>query len=438
MNFMAKTKNTSNGKFRHLVLISAANRMKKSQSALEYMMTYGWAILVIVAVAIILYSMGVFSPSSFVSATVTGFLETPVTSAVCTSNGVLRLTVGDATGHAIDVTTISGTGAGKTVIFAPNSTVDPNTVIQHGQTYTFSISDICPPPGSSYSIAVRINYTEPDTPFANAGYSSKGTVAGTTSSSGLPASAAFFNGQNYAVIAKSGNQFYTQGADSYINATDPLPGINVSYTLVMWASAPSIYGMPNSSFQPGGSAYNSYGLFAFNQGSNHYQQFGVGPTDTNNLTLANSEGRNGPGLHRCTPADVWANVTTDFFNGQWHFVAVSVSKPSYLFQFDGNQYSKSNNNGFSSGPLIAIGAYGFGQCDEGPFIGYISNVQLYSGSLSASQLLTLYREGIMGSPLSASGVPLVGWWPLNGTPRDFAGSDNGNLVNSYFTSSFPP
>ncbi len=30
---------------------------KKAQSALEYMMTYGWAILVIVIVAVILYSM---------------------------------------------------------------------------------------------------------------------------------------------------------------------------------------------------------------------------------------------------------------------------------------------------------------------------------------------------------------------------------------------
>ena len=36
----------------------------KSQSALEYMMTYGWAILIIVIVAGVLYSLGIFSPSS--------------------------------------------------------------------------------------------------------------------------------------------------------------------------------------------------------------------------------------------------------------------------------------------------------------------------------------------------------------------------------------
>ena len=48
-------------------------KSKRSQSALEYMMTYGWAILIIVIVAVILYSMGIFNPSSSVSSTVIGF-----------------------------------------------------------------------------------------------------------------------------------------------------------------------------------------------------------------------------------------------------------------------------------------------------------------------------------------------------------------------------
>ena len=48
-------------------------KSKRSQSALEYMMTYGWAILIIVIVAVILYSMGIFNPSSSLVSTVTGF-----------------------------------------------------------------------------------------------------------------------------------------------------------------------------------------------------------------------------------------------------------------------------------------------------------------------------------------------------------------------------
>ncbi len=46
---------------------------KRSQSALEYMMTYGWAILIIVIVAVILYSMGIFNPSSSVTTASAGF-----------------------------------------------------------------------------------------------------------------------------------------------------------------------------------------------------------------------------------------------------------------------------------------------------------------------------------------------------------------------------
>ncbi|WP_088820199.1 LamG-like jellyroll fold domain-containing protein [Candidatus Mancarchaeum acidiphilum] len=37
----------------------------KSQSAMEYLMTYGWAILVIAVVLAALYSLGIFNPSSF-------------------------------------------------------------------------------------------------------------------------------------------------------------------------------------------------------------------------------------------------------------------------------------------------------------------------------------------------------------------------------------
>ncbi len=41
--------------------------MKKGQSALEYLMTYGWALLILVIVGIALYSLGVFNPKRFAS-----------------------------------------------------------------------------------------------------------------------------------------------------------------------------------------------------------------------------------------------------------------------------------------------------------------------------------------------------------------------------------
>ncbi len=44
---------------------TARNARMKLQSAMEYLMTYGWAILVIAVVLGVLYSLGIFSPSNF-------------------------------------------------------------------------------------------------------------------------------------------------------------------------------------------------------------------------------------------------------------------------------------------------------------------------------------------------------------------------------------
>ena len=60
---------------------------RRSQSALEYMMTYGWAILIIVIVAVILYSMGIFNPSSSITFTSSGFSPFTVSSSLCNNIG---------------------------------------------------------------------------------------------------------------------------------------------------------------------------------------------------------------------------------------------------------------------------------------------------------------------------------------------------------------
>ena len=45
----------------------------KGQGAIEYLMTYGWALLVIVVVGAALYASGVLNPASYTSAKCTGF-----------------------------------------------------------------------------------------------------------------------------------------------------------------------------------------------------------------------------------------------------------------------------------------------------------------------------------------------------------------------------
>ncbi|MGC8533329.1 MAG: hypothetical protein ACP5MV_01720 [Candidatus Parvarchaeum sp.] len=76
------------------------SKSKRSQSALEYMMTYGWAILIIVIVAVILYSMGIFNPSSSLVPTITGFAGLTV-QANCVAGGTLIVSIGNSLGYPV-------------------------------------------------------------------------------------------------------------------------------------------------------------------------------------------------------------------------------------------------------------------------------------------------------------------------------------------------
>ena len=72
------------------------------------------------------------------------------------------------------------------------------------------------------------------------------------------------------------------------------------------------------------------------------------------------------------------------------------------------------------------------------FNGLLSNVQLYNAALSATQVSSLYQEGIAGIPLTAN---LVGWWPLNGNANDYSGNGNSGVpvngvIYPYFSGTY--
>ncbi len=157
---------------------------RTSQSALEYMMTYGWAILIIVIVAGVLYSMGIFSPSSSVSATVTGFSSLGSVSAQCIGNQGLTVQLGNSAGYPVQIQNISVSSNGKTV------TVSEQQIISQGGSSDFYISNVCPSPSTRYSLTVMIYYTEPGQPFPGP-FSSSGTITGSASTQQISSSPAF-------------------------------------------------------------------------------------------------------------------------------------------------------------------------------------------------------------------------------------------------------
>ncbi len=408
-------------------------RSKHSQSALEYMMTYGWAILIIVIVAAGLYSLGIFNPSSSAGTTITGFSGLGTPQSLCMQDGGLRLQLGNSQGYTINITRINITSNGITNSITPNQLISPQG------TYIFYIPNVCgTSSGSRYSFTSAITYTEPGTTFQGP-YSSTGTAAGTVSSTINPGFALSVNEFTHPMWGwqGSGHYWYAAGGLSYMGAQTSLDGVDVNYTLTMWIlanfTAGSVLGAlpPNSSTL---SVDSSFGIFGFSS------QDTVSPYVSSMF------------LHRCNAADTYLgnkNVTVqNLLDNRWHFIAVAVHAPTtssgifdsnYYAQLDNGYAIANNSNSWSATSPIRIGT-STNQCDTGFFKGYISNVQLYGQTLSAAQVYQIYREGILGSPLASSG--LVSWWPLNGTigrwVKDYSGNGfNGTLSNATITSDFP-
>ena len=80
-------------------------RSRKSQSALEYLLTYGWAILVVVLVIVALYSLGLFNavPST---PSISGFYGITVSSAQANSS-VLEFSINNNLGISANITNIT-------------------------------------------------------------------------------------------------------------------------------------------------------------------------------------------------------------------------------------------------------------------------------------------------------------------------------------------
>ena len=158
---------------KHLTFLG---KNKRSQSALEYMMTYGWAILIIVIVAVVLYSMGIFSPSSFLSFSgITGLSGFQPASAACASNGQMIVKLSNSFGYQVSINSINvTTSSGVSVTQPESATLNP------GQTQEFLVFGICPKTsGSSFSDTITVAYTEPSQPIPGP-YSLSGTAKGTS------------------------------------------------------------------------------------------------------------------------------------------------------------------------------------------------------------------------------------------------------------------
>ncbi len=147
-------------------------RPLRLQSAMEYLMTYSWALLVIALVLVVLFSLGLFNPSSVVTSQCILPAGLSCVSVFVASNGLASINLLQATTTPINITAY-GCNANNTVAHMSIPLNPPTNQIkmQIGANLTFSVqcwagaSTFSANPGSTFSGYLTVNYTETTSGF---------------------------------------------------------------------------------------------------------------------------------------------------------------------------------------------------------------------------------------------------------------------------------
>jgi hypothetical protein len=144
----------------------------KAQSALEYLMTYGWAILIVIIVGAALYALGVFNPGTFTGQKSTGFSAVQMDDFKLDTDGNLTLQIGNRRGRTITILNVNATFGQdqKTNVTAGCQLLGPNEecTTTVGQFAGVTL-------GSSYDMEVEILYEDSKTGVIHTDF---GTVSG--------------------------------------------------------------------------------------------------------------------------------------------------------------------------------------------------------------------------------------------------------------------
>lgn len=147
---------------------------KKGQAALDFLMTYGWAIALVVIIAAVLFALGIFDTSNFIGNKAAGFSGVAVKGWGMDSAGTFTIMLSNQVGQPINVTGLSI--AIGTTSAALNGTVGTIAVGASSATLTTSVGAFgAQTSGSGYNAKVYVNYTDLNSGF---NYSTSGTLTG--------------------------------------------------------------------------------------------------------------------------------------------------------------------------------------------------------------------------------------------------------------------
>lgn len=148
-------------------------KSKKGQAGLDFLMTYGWALLIIVLIIAALFALGVFDIGSFIGSRASGFTEVSVVAWSLADDGTFTALFENHAGKSITINSVNATYKTESIGYSTPVTLGNGKRSGTITLGTFSSPDST---GSSYTVSIDIAYTDSETGFA---YSDSGTVTGT-------------------------------------------------------------------------------------------------------------------------------------------------------------------------------------------------------------------------------------------------------------------
>ncbi len=134
----------------------------KGQGAMEYLMTYGWAIMVVMIVGVVLWQMGIFKMGSGGTG-MSGFGAVKPLDHTSTGAGNLDLTLTNGVGARINnMVIISSDGIGGPANLIPDATAAGGSSISPGDTVLAQltgVTTVCPAGADTYDVSVNVSYS---------------------------------------------------------------------------------------------------------------------------------------------------------------------------------------------------------------------------------------------------------------------------------------
>ena len=404
-------------------------KSKRSQSALEYMMTYGWAILIIVIVAVILYSMGIFNPSSNVTFTSSGFSPFIISSAVCNDFGfVVSVDAGAFPNNALYVdldgfyiSSVSGISGQYNKLYNVTPSVH-NIILKPGTSAKIIIPEIRCNNSKTFSISAKLQYNY-STQAGNVYSNATGTINGQVSSGN------FIN-----FIREPPNSIYGDyhGGFILLDNNSYLFNHKKGFTIAIWFKDKTL----NLSNQ----GCNDFGLVS-KIGSGYDNESYLVDLGTSCAVSGDFAIRSFI-VNSSNDEEVWTPsgnvVKPSYFYNKWvlYVFTYNASKENESIYINGKFNISRQVSGtlYTSIAPLDIGARGVVYNGNTPEFGYrvfngtLANMQFYNVSLNPNQIEQIYDEGVYGRPVDYK--DLMGWWPLYGNALDYSGyGTDGVFIN---------